>query len=247
MPVVPIVIAASVALVVGAVTVAPRIFVIPTVVAIGVYSYSIYLWHVPMLDLSGGIHSVSPGMKAVLGIVATIAASLGSYYVVERPFLRFKNRIGPRRELDRPTSRRLTSAGHAVAVHANTAHRGQPIFHSTERVSMLSVRWPSGWSRWDRVAFAGTLLPLGRLVRLSSPGCARNRMYEKIAEVTSDVLRRGPVTALAEEAVVPSVHRSWQARLPSIRSCAGLIVPPIRYVPVASYRSLRSWDGRVWV
>ncbi len=65
-------------------------------------------------------------------------------------------------------------------------------------------------------------------------------------KVTSDVLCRVPVTALAEEAVVPSVHRRWQARLPSIRSCAVLIVPPVRDPPAASYRSLRSCDGRVW-
>jgi hypothetical protein len=38
----------------------------------------------------------------VLGVTATIAASLGSYYPVERPFLMIKNRIGDR--LD-PTAR----------------------------------------------------------------------------------------------------------------------------------------------
>ena len=94
--VLPIVTAASVVLIAGAITYAPRIFTIPTVVAIGVYSYSIYLWHVPMLDLSCGIDSASPAMKAALGFSATFAASLASYHLIERPFLRFKNRIGPR-------------------------------------------------------------------------------------------------------------------------------------------------------
>ena len=75
---------------------APRIFTIPTVVAIGVYSYSIYLWHVPMFDLIGGTHSASTVMKVGLGVTATIAVSLGSYYLVERPFLMLKNRVGGR-------------------------------------------------------------------------------------------------------------------------------------------------------
>jgi peptidoglycan/LPS O-acetylase OafA/YrhL len=92
----PIVTAASLVLIAGAVAYAPRILTVPIVVAIGVYSYSIYLWHVPMLELAGGVHSAPATVKVALGVVAIIAAALGSYYVVERPFLRIKNHVGHR-------------------------------------------------------------------------------------------------------------------------------------------------------
>jgi peptidoglycan/LPS O-acetylase OafA/YrhL len=107
--VLPIVTVASVVLIAGAITHAPRVLTVPTVVAIGVYSYSLYLWHVPMFDLIGGIHSASPVMKAGLGLTAAVGVSLGSYYLVERPFLMIKNRIGGRLDSTAP-ARNLTTA-----------------------------------------------------------------------------------------------------------------------------------------
>jgi peptidoglycan/LPS O-acetylase OafA/YrhL len=92
----PIVTGAAIVLVAGAVTRSPRILSMPFAVAIGIWSYSIYLWHRPMIDLAGDIQSASTPAKIVLGVVATIGASLGSYYFVERPFLRIKNHVGHR-------------------------------------------------------------------------------------------------------------------------------------------------------
>ena len=93
---IPAVTVASIVLVAGAVTRAPRILCFPIVVAIGVYSYSIYLWHLPVFDLAGDVHSAPRAAKIAIGITATIAAALASYYLIEQPFLRLKNHVGGR-------------------------------------------------------------------------------------------------------------------------------------------------------
>jgi peptidoglycan/LPS O-acetylase OafA/YrhL len=59
----------------------------------GRISYALYLWHMPMLIIA---HEEFPsGWPYTLGAVAaSFAAATISYYVVERPFLRLKDRIG---------------------------------------------------------------------------------------------------------------------------------------------------------
>ena len=61
----------------------------------GVASYSLYLWHVPILDALGG-----PYLKQVLvGTPVCLAVAFVSYRLVEAPFLRLRKRWegGPRR------------------------------------------------------------------------------------------------------------------------------------------------------
>jgi len=70
-------------------TVAGRLLSIPLLVGIGLISYSLYLWHWPLLAFAHYYYSAPPGLALGLGIllVATILAYL-SYVLVERPLRR---------------------------------------------------------------------------------------------------------------------------------------------------------------
>jgi peptidoglycan/LPS O-acetylase OafA/YrhL len=59
---------------------------------LGLISYGIYLWHAPLAGVFLA-HGVSSWWPMLFGTIAvTIVCAAGSYYVVERPILRFKNR-----------------------------------------------------------------------------------------------------------------------------------------------------------
>lgn|SRR6185437_10581736 len=71
--------------------------------AVGVASYSLYLWHVPLIRaLNDHAHPGTLGLLAA-GAALAIAVAAVSYLVVERPFLRLRRRwdSGPRREPER--------------------------------------------------------------------------------------------------------------------------------------------------
>ena len=55
---------------------------------IGVASYSLYLWHVPILDALGGAYA----KQLVLGTPICLAVAFVSYRLVEAPFLRLRRR-----------------------------------------------------------------------------------------------------------------------------------------------------------
>lgn len=78
-----------------------RVLSIPPLVWVGRISYSLYLWHVPILTALGVIVTgrlAAGGLtRQLLGIVLSFAAATVSYYVVERPFLRLKRRLSPRK------------------------------------------------------------------------------------------------------------------------------------------------------
>jgi peptidoglycan/LPS O-acetylase OafA/YrhL len=57
---------------------------------IGVLSYSLYLWQQPLLDYRDGVHHT-----IAVSLAATFALALASYYFVEKPFLRLKDRLFP--------------------------------------------------------------------------------------------------------------------------------------------------------
>jgi peptidoglycan/LPS O-acetylase OafA/YrhL len=66
--------------------------------AIGRVSYGLYLYHSPIysyLDAHGTVRQ-RPG-AAVLAVAATVAATLVSYMLIERPCLRLKDRLRERR------------------------------------------------------------------------------------------------------------------------------------------------------
>lgn len=73
-----------------------RLFEIRPVVAVGVVSYGLYLWHFPVfasIDTTLGLRSAGP---RVLALLITAVLVPFSYFVIERPFLRLKSRLEPR-------------------------------------------------------------------------------------------------------------------------------------------------------
>jgi len=66
-----------------------RLLSVPVLRGIGLASYSVYLWHVPLMLLLG--HEVigsSRGTSALLVLVTTVALSTLSYWFLERPYFR---------------------------------------------------------------------------------------------------------------------------------------------------------------
>ena len=62
-------------------------------VAVGRVSYGLYLWHVLILIvLQRHLHGVGPRSLALIGLALSAAATALSWYVVERPALRLKDR-----------------------------------------------------------------------------------------------------------------------------------------------------------
>jgi peptidoglycan/LPS O-acetylase OafA/YrhL len=101
---------ACAAAVVGAVRagegVVGRVLGAQPLVQVGVVSYSLYLWHLPIFDR---LAEATPGWpspaRAVVGLAAAAAAATVSYRVVERPFLRRRPRT-PTAPGDRPQPQR---------------------------------------------------------------------------------------------------------------------------------------------
>lgn len=73
---------------------------------IGKISYGLYLWHVPMAFIAVNISNAA--LRNFVMVGGTFAVSTVSYYVLERPFLRLKNRIGHPHKASAPTHERGT-------------------------------------------------------------------------------------------------------------------------------------------
>jgi peptidoglycan/LPS O-acetylase OafA/YrhL len=72
---------------------AGRILESTPLVGVGRISYGLYLYHIPVfLWIEFHVQAWMP-IKIVLGVSATFAAALLSYYLIERPFLRLKDRL----------------------------------------------------------------------------------------------------------------------------------------------------------
>jgi peptidoglycan/LPS O-acetylase OafA/YrhL len=60
---------------------------------LGLISYGVYLWHLPILF---AIRYYGPHwngvVKVVVAVTATLALSIGSWFLVERRFMRMKSR-----------------------------------------------------------------------------------------------------------------------------------------------------------
>lgn len=60
---------------------------------VGMISYGVYLWHVPIFHVIEPLKA-DPILKSAIGLCATFAIATVSFYVMERPLLRLKDRIG---------------------------------------------------------------------------------------------------------------------------------------------------------
>jgi peptidoglycan/LPS O-acetylase OafA/YrhL len=65
---------------------------LPPLVFLGRISYSLYLWHIPILSLFGVLHPNFAPM-VVPALATALACATASHYFVERPFLRRKKRF----------------------------------------------------------------------------------------------------------------------------------------------------------
>jgi peptidoglycan/LPS O-acetylase OafA/YrhL len=76
---------------------------------LGRISYSLYLWHVPVLAAFGVTHP-QVGLVVPPAIAAAVACATASHYLVERPFLRRRQRLERR------------AAAHACEARARVEH-----------------------------------------------------------------------------------------------------------------------------
>ncbi len=74
----------------------------PVVRYLGKISYPIYLYHAWGASFGHRVPGHSHSLEFVGGIIATVALASGSYYLVERPFLKLKQRFEPSRRPQRP-------------------------------------------------------------------------------------------------------------------------------------------------
>ena len=103
------------ALIVGALSIAPRTAVIggPVLAALGTISYGLYLWHVPVLMVLRGYGwlPLDPVLGTLFALVPVLAVSALSWFAVERPVLRWTKR----REKLRLRRRGLDRGGRELA------------------------------------------------------------------------------------------------------------------------------------
>ena len=102
------------ALIVGALAIAPRSRVLGGRVlpAMGIISYGFYLWHVPVLMVLRGydLLPLDPVLGTAVALVPSLALATLSWFVCERPVLRWTARR-ERRRLDERVARPLRGGG----------------------------------------------------------------------------------------------------------------------------------------
>ena len=65
----------------------------PVLKYMGVISYPMYLWHGRCIELTGKIGITAEWPEFIVSTIITIAVASGSYYIIEKPFLRMKSRF----------------------------------------------------------------------------------------------------------------------------------------------------------
>ena len=66
-----------------------RVLSLRPLVALGIISYSVYVWHFPVFEIVGKNTSGQASvLRVVLAVAITLVVAVLSYRLVERPFLR---------------------------------------------------------------------------------------------------------------------------------------------------------------
>jgi peptidoglycan/LPS O-acetylase OafA/YrhL len=114
------------ALIVGALSIAPRSAVIggPVLAGLGTISYGFYLWHVPVLMVMRGygVLPLDPVLGTLVALAPVLAVSALSWFAFERPVLRWTKRREKlrlrRRGVDRGTGGRELAGREVSTVRA---------------------------------------------------------------------------------------------------------------------------------
>ena len=76
----------------------PRSHPRPSPIAyIGKISYGLYLWHYPICSVVAEWGYKNSGMAMLIVVAISVPVATASYFLVERPFLRLKDRFRPAR------------------------------------------------------------------------------------------------------------------------------------------------------
>ena len=80
-----------------------KIFSFPPLVKIGVISYGLYLWHAPIgVIVDQSTMGWSPTVMTFFKLMLTFIAASSSYYFLEKPILKLKNKFKPTHDLADP-------------------------------------------------------------------------------------------------------------------------------------------------
>jgi peptidoglycan/LPS O-acetylase OafA/YrhL len=86
---------------------------------IGRVSYGLYIWHLPIFTAVGRYDRTwAPAVQTIVALALTALATYGSWVLVERPFLRWKDRLeDTRRDRDEPAPKTKLRRDHAGFPH----------------------------------------------------------------------------------------------------------------------------------
>lgn len=90
----------------------------PVSVYLGIISYPIYLWHVWGIQAGHKLEFLPESGQLIMGVVLSVLLATGSYYCIEKPFLRLKGRYQPRVDL-KGLHESTDSEPRALDVHKN--------------------------------------------------------------------------------------------------------------------------------
>ena len=123
-----------------------RVLSIKPLRIIGMVSYGIYLWHYLVFAMVGNAWPHwSAWWQAIVALTLTAGVTTASWFLVERPFLRLKDRLGtsPRAEpIESTASNSASASASASASTVVASSRSRPAAHRPEVATRLAATRP---------------------------------------------------------------------------------------------------------